>query len=239
VLPLNWVPAVVWIASPVFFAASIIVSNNLARSTRKNYAPNRWRKACINCFSILAGLFGVSVFATLLIILSMGSKEPIFMRGGWTCIDITQPAVFSLAVQRSDSTVNIPSDVSLTLPEHEVAEELSRLTTAKNKLWVMTRIKIEHCTSAQEFAQVLNNSADGFKMLWERMASIYERYQINDPESLDKINELTKQMGAQSNEKTKVETQKYIAVYALAFQKFGEDEGVQQAMLKLGRVNTI
>lgn len=238
VLPIAWLPTIFWVISPFLFAAGIIILHMLSKATLSHPAAGLWRFIRTGWFVVLYALLGISVGAASLVILAFGAKGPQFMRSGWNSADITEPAIISAVAQLSDSGVIIPSGFTLTPTESEAAKELSGLLITKNRLWVITRMKIEQAVSASDFAQTLSQAADRLDYWLRACSGIYERHQIKSYESISKLGEIGRRIADQSSKTTEVESQRYIAVLTDANQRFGSDPGVKKAIQELGEAAT-
>jgi len=234
--PIKWGPAVFWLVSPIPFTVGIILCHILSVTTRLHFTGPTWRKVRIGCFVTLYGLLGFSVGASTLIVLALGSKDPAFMRSGWNIIDMDEPILTSLAIQAQSTNVAIPASFNLSPPEHAVAKDIECFLLLKNKNWLLTRMKIQQVKSAVEFAQVLNDAAARFSFL--RISSNFlGNHNITEPESIDKISILTRQMTEESSNKTAEEVDTYIDTFYNASYMYNSSSEVKKAMIALQLAN--
>ncbi|MEI6703794.1 MAG: DUF308 domain-containing protein, partial [Deltaproteobacteria bacterium] len=230
VLPIAWLPTIFWLISPFLFAVGIIIFHMLSSAKHTQSTPRPWCIPRVGWFVILYALLGISAGMASLIILALGANSPQFMRRGLNSTDISEPAIFSLVAQLSDSGVRIPKNTSLTPPESEVFTELSNLLIAKNRLWIITRMKTEKDVSASDFSKTLSQAVDRLFFWFKTCSEIYERHQIQSSESINKIGAIGRQMADESSIRTEGGCQRCIPVLIKADQMFGSDAAVQKAI---------
>ncbi len=121
--------------------------------------------------------------------------------------------------------------MTLATPQKQAVEELARLLRATNKLWVMTRMRIERASTASGFAKALNQATTGFGMLKGQIQSVNARMESLIPKLSRTVMEVCRQMTEAANVKTADESQRYIAVFSRAADRFGANTAVQEELL--------
>jgi len=235
-LPIAWLPTIFWLISPFLIAGGIILLHMLSSATRSQPAVGLWRIIRIGWLAVLYALLGISACAASLVVMAFAASGPQFMRSGWNSTDIAEPAMISALAQLSDSGVSIPSTPSLTPPEHQYVQKIANLLIAKNRLWVITQMKIEQAGSAGDFAQTLNRAADRFKY-WTAKSVTNQMARSGTTneftESLNKVTECGKQMTDISEAKAKTGVSAFNAAFSAALERFDSDAEVKNAMVEL------
>jgi hypothetical protein len=140
------------------------------------------------------------------------------------------PALFSIQANWSPSQIGVPISPQLSQSERAAAEELAQLITARDKLWLLARIKFEYAGSANQFEKALRETAAGFALIFRRISQVQERLAIDDAEA---IRGALHTIVEESTKQTAKETDKFLGVISTRIEEFGSDAAVQQAMVAL------
>jgi uncharacterized membrane protein YhaH (DUF805 family) len=233
VLPLLWLPAAVWLIAPSIFVPAIAARRASDAAFQEDPEMYSSRIRHLLPSSVASILFTVSIFAASITGFLLAGNEPSFLNTGWKSLDVNKPALVSLEIDRSVPKISIPADPLLASNEQQACQEISKLITAKNKLWLITRIKTENADSPNKFAKALSDAARGFALLGGKISQVPENYRIDGPESFGRFGKMMVEMTEESKAKTADEVRKYILVTSAVLQKYGSDVAVQRAAVRL------